>query len=159
MLELWRVLRVGGVLVLISTMPPEILEPVAIAPLADTTAAVGSKNQAPGKGDGKAGQPEAMRSAVCDWNAGCRVQSLTTPEGGQVYYYALTKTANCKKVTSFKASTSQAAPSASNSNKEDIMAGITALLEEAVKAKEQMEAASAQVCVSVQYIWQHMQSQ
>jgi hypothetical protein len=99
-----------------------------------------------GKGGVTTQKAGALRSTVCDWNAGCRVQPLTTPEGGQVYYYALTKTANCKKVTSFKVAVSKTAPT---SSKEDIMAGISALLEEAVKAKEQMEAASAQVLTAL----------
>jgi hypothetical protein len=120
MIEIWRVLKTGGTFILISTMPPDVLQPLGIAAL---------------------GELVNGRSAVCNWNQGCRVLPLQTPEGGQVYYYAVKKTAECTKTTSHRSSKASAAPG----SKEDIMAGISALLEEARKAKEQMDSAEAQV--------------
>jgi hypothetical protein len=120
MIEIWRVLKIGGTFILISTMPPNVLQPLGIAAL---------------------GELVNGRSAVCNWNQGCRVLPLQTPEGGQVYYYAVKKTAECAKTTSHRSSKASVAPG----SKEDIMAGISALLEEARKAKEQMDSAEAQV--------------
>jgi hypothetical protein len=120
MIEIWRVLKTGGTFILISTMPPGVLQPLGIAAL---------------------GELVNGRSAVCNWNQGCRVLPLQTPEGGQVYYYAVKKTAECAKTTSHRSSKASVAPG----SKEDIMAGISALLEEARKAKEQMDSAEVQV--------------
>lgn len=120
MIEVWRVLKTGGLFILVSTMPPQVLEALGIIPLAEL---------------------RSGRSPVCDWNNGARVRPLTTTEGGQVYYYAIRKIAPCGKSTSHRLATAGAAPG----SKEDIMAGIQALLAEARKAKEQMDSAEAQV--------------
>lgn len=145
MLEVWRILKINGLLVLISTMPPDILEPLAIAPLSEATAK-------------KAG------NAVSNWKAGCRVQPITTAEGGTVYYYTIKKLANTARVTSFRPTTTSDKPSqksgvvdtarsgdgsgggsAGASKPDDIMAGINALLEVARTAIEEQAAATKQV--------------
>jgi len=133
--EMWRILKTGGVFVLISTMPPEIIEPLALSPLLTPL---------PG-----------VRGGASDWNQGCRVLPLTTQEGGKVYYYAIRKLAEITRVTTFRPGTtttttntagtkssSKVGAAADNSG---IMAGIAALLEEAKKAKESMEAAANKV--------------
>lgn len=138
MIEMWRILKIGGVFVLISTMPPEIIEPLALTPLLASV---------PG-----------VRGGASDWKQGCRVLPLTTQEGGQVYYYAIRKRAEITRLTSFRpgsstsTSTSKAASAKSSAkvgaaaDSSGIMAGIAALLEEAKKAKESMEAAADKVC-------------
>lgn len=186
MLEIWRVLKIGGLLVLISTMPPEILEPMAIAPLEQQdSSAIDSASSPVVNSDGHDQQPHSYRHSsggdggVSNWKAGSRVQQLTTAEGGTVYYYTIRKLTNTSKVTTFHpaaattTTTSTTTPTATAKGasalkekstkdnksgvgrkgdtkgyecvKEDIMAGITALLEEARKAKEQMEAAASKV--------------
>ena len=125
-------------MVLISTMPPDILEPVAMAPLlssssSSATAIVNNK---------------VSSSSVCNWKTGSIIRNITTPEGGQVYYYCITKLAHCTKLSSFNSSnTMRTVPTArTDTDKEDIMAGIAALLEEAKKAKSQMD-------LAVQKVW------
>jgi len=59
---------------------------------------------------------------VCDWSQARRVK-LNTAEGGEVHYYAITK---------------KNTPLRSERGKQDIMAGIQALLAEAAKAKEDL---------------------
>ena len=132
-------------------MPPDIFEPLALTPLIQAVSKKGSTD-----------------SKVSNWKAGCRVLPLTTQEGGDVYYYAITKLAEIHQLTSYrpgqekKATNSNSSDSNSkssnNSNSSSgtsskvkstdtsgIMAGIAALLEEAKKAKEAMEAATNQV--------------
>lgn len=133
---MWRILKIGGILILISTMPPEVLEPLALVPLLPTTTH----------------QP----TAASDWAHGGRVLPLSTQEGGVVYYYTLTKLSTIARVTSFRptgppstGTTTSTNTGTSKANKSSdssgIMAGIAALLEEAKRAKETMEAAATQV--------------
>ena len=130
---MWRVLKVGGLFVVISTMPPEIIEPLALAPLLDPS---GTKR-------------------VSNWNRGSTERLLTTQEGGKVYYYAITKLADIARKSSFRpaaalSASSSLSPTKSKGTKKaadnsDIMAGISALLDEAKRAKENMEAATNKV--------------
>ena len=85
--------------------------------------------------------------SVCNWKTGSTIRNITTPEGGQVYYYCITKLAHCTKLSSFNSSdTTRTVPTArTDTDKEDIMAGIAALLEEAKKAKSQMDLAVQKV--------------
>jgi len=148
---MWRILRIGGLFILISTMPPDILEPLAFTPLLSTTSS-NSKDSA------------NANCIVSNWKAGCRVLPLTTQEGGTVYYYAMTKLSEISQLTSYRpgqeakgtnnnnnngsGSSSGNNSSSSKTKSTDtsgIMAGIAALLEEAKKAKEAMEAATHQV--------------
>lgn len=146
--EMWRVLRIGGLFILISTMPPEIIEPLALTPLLQPAASASERNK--------------RSSNVSNWNAGCRVLRLTTQEGGMVYYYAITKVAKISRLTSYRHGTNAGATAKNNgsaaatsntkvssnlktTDTSGIMAGIAALLEEAKKAKEAMEAATNQV--------------
>lgn len=131
---MWRILKVGGVFVLVSTMPPEVIEPLALTPL------LAPRNQ--------------TENSASDWKRGCRVLPLTTQEGGNVFYYAIRKLGEISRVTSFRPSAppSSASTSSSHATKvgaaadnSGIMAGIAALLEEAKRAKENMEAAAKQV--------------
>lgn len=135
MLEMWRVLKIGGMLILITTMPAQILEQIGIAPLGMLTQS-----------------KEGVRSSVCNWKgAGSNnMKALSTAEGGQVFYYAITKTANCEKLSSH--GKKPAISKVNGSGKDDIMAGITALLEEAKKAKEQMELAAERVFFAITYL-------
>ena len=143
---MWRILRIGGVFIIISTMPPDILEPLALAPLLQVKSKKSSTD-----------------SKVSNWKAGCRVLPLTTQEGGDVYYYAITKLAEIHQLTSYRPGQEKKATNSNSNNNSNgnnnnnsgskvkstdtsgIMAGIAALLEEAKKAKEAMEAATNQV--------------
>lgn len=137
-------------------MPPDILEPLALTPLLPTPSIT--------KG--------TTNSRVSNWKAGCRVLPLTTQEGGAVYYYAITKLSEISQLTSYRpgqdakvtnnnnnnGSGSSSGNNNSSSNKtkgsdaSGIMAGIAALLEEAKKAKEAMEAATHQVRIFYLFI-------
>ena len=121
-------------------MPPDIFEPLALAPLLQAVSKKGSTD-----------------SKVSNWKTGCRVLPLTTQEGGDVYYYAITKLAEINQLTSYRPGQEKRTTNSNSNNNSSssskvkstetsgIMAGIAALLEEAKKAKEAMEAATNQV--------------
>jgi hypothetical protein len=116
--EMWRVLVIGGLFVLITTMPPKILQSIAIDPLLSG----GSSGTRP-----------------VNWESGHVCHQLQTPEGGDVYYYCLRKMADL--------ATNSTANYSSNvgGDKEDIMSGILALLEEAKAAREAVDEAARRV--------------
>ena len=122
MLEMWRIIVIGGKFLVLSTMPPDIFYALAIEPLI----ALG-----------------ATKCEVCDWDNALR-QYVTTAEGGDVYFYAIAKlmTPNAAHKQPPKQGPLASARKERRS-KEDIMAGIQALLQEAKQAKLEMDAASA----------------
>ena len=71
--ETLRILRVGGVFAVITTMPPSIFRTIVIDPLGD-----GNKN-AP--------------NVLTDWKI-CKKKKIRTNEGGYVYFYPIRKTSN-----------------------------------------------------------------
>lgn len=127
--EMWRVLTSGGLFVFITTMPPDVFEPIAIVPL--TQGASGSE--------------------VVNWNDGHTSYKLKTPEGGDVYYYCLKKLGNAVKPKQKASATgggnaNKSSLKSSELEKADVMDGIKALLEEARLAKEQVDKAMQKVC-------------
>jgi SAM-dependent methyltransferase len=119
--EMWRVLSTGGLFVLITTMPPNVLQSIAIDPLLSC----GDSGTRP-----------------VNWDAGHVCHQLQTPEGGDVYYYCLRKMADLS-VGPFVPSSSSGG--GNGADKEDIMSGILALLEEAKQAREAVDEAAKKV--------------
>ena len=122
---------------MISTMPPNVLEPIAIAPLTLTN-------------DNKPDGTNTTNKLISDWGKGCRVQQMTTAEGNTMFYYTIKKLANTKIRSTFGSQSKRKSEQTGkekikDSNKEDIMAGINALLEEAKKAAEDMKIATNKV--------------
>ncbi len=127
MREMWRVLCIGGLFVVVTTMPPDILQTIAIDPIAG--------------GGG---------SAAVNWGAGHVHHKLQTPEGGDIHYYALKKLGEVPTVQSKAGSSSggSAGLGLGSARKEDVMGGIMALLEEAKKAAAAVQEATSKVSIT-----------
>lgn len=132
MLEMWRILKIGGCFLVLSTMPPDVFYALAVAPLT-----VESNGTGTGTGVRKV-------CCCCDWESTATKQSMKTTEGGDVFFFALTKleTPSASHRQHALAALASSATTTARS-KDDIMAGIHALLEEAKQAKLDMDAASA----------------
>ena len=71
--ESLRILRVGGVFAVITTMPPSIFRTIVIDPLDD-----GDQN---------------VPNVLTDWKT-CKKKKIRTNEGGNVYFYPVRKTSS-----------------------------------------------------------------
>jgi len=69
--EIWRVLKVNGLFIVVTTMPPEIFEKIAITPLNSN------------------GNDEM--DSLSNWKRGHSTHELRTAAGGCVYYYSIRK--------------------------------------------------------------------
>jgi hypothetical protein len=199
MLELWRVLKLHGVLIMITTMPPEVFEAIAMVSLLNDTEAAHVrerqqkhpmhqqqwtnsmlKSTTPGVVVSAAKHNAAttnMFRSISNWNVeqlkdgkGFKsevlssnvIHVLNTEEGGVVYYYAITKLGDAvgnniktsdgpvRGATGSGINGRNIGSDGSNTKgdqKEGIMAGIQALLDEARKAKEMMESAASKVYI------------
>jgi SAM-dependent methyltransferase len=115
MREVWRLLTLGGKFIIVTTMPNDIFDTIAIEPIG---------------------------GYVCsNWkdNNECKKIEMTTTAGGEIYYYAIMKVGTANLASEYKANKNK-----SNSN-QDIMSGIQALLLEAADAKKQMDDALIEV--------------
>lgn len=117
MREVWRLLPVGGKFLIVTTMPNDIFDTIAIEPIG---------------------------GYVCsNWNNNkeCKKIKMTTTAGGEIYYYSIMKISTANLASEYKANKNKPK---SNSN-QDIMSGIQAILLEAAEAKKQMDEALKQV--------------
>jgi len=114
MREMWRILRTDGVLVFITTMDASLFESIALMPI---------------------GVQEEEEAYISDWKQGSRMEKVKTNEGGDVYYYSIRKLRSSTHVSSHvpisKGLSSWVA-------KEGLFRDIQLLLDEAIKAKEEM---------------------
>lgn len=100
--ETWRVLVLKGKFIIITTMPENIFESIAMSAI-DSLSASNWKN--------------------------CIKEKLKTEAGGEIYYYCITKTSNLSKT-----------PTSRRMSQTDIEEGIQSLLENAVKARNELHA-------------------
>lgn len=119
MREMWRILKTDGLLVIVTTMDASLFESIALIPM------VGSASI------------DAVQEAS-NWKRGSRIDRIRTSEGGQVYYYSIRK---LRSILVGSASVIQG--SSSSDGKEGLFRGIQLLLDEAMKAKEEMGATVA----------------
>jgi hypothetical protein len=119
MREMWRILKTDGLLVIVTTMDASLFESIALIPM------VGSASI------------DAVQEAS-NWKRGSRIDRIRTSEGGQVYYYSITKLRSI-----LVGSHSVIKRSRSSDGKEGLFRGIQLLLDEAMKAKEEMGATVA----------------
>ena len=130
MIETWRVLPVGGLFAVVTTMPPAVFRAIALDPLPGGAA------------------------ASTDWRD-CKKKKIRTNEGGFVYFYPLRKTANLPRDAAARVRRASGGPPGSGvestaaavapPDRAAVLSGIQALLEEAKKAKEEMERAQREV--------------
>ena len=124
MREMWRILKTDGLLVIVTTMDASLFESIALIPM------VGSASI------------DAVQEAS-NWKRGSRIDRVRTSEGGQVYYYSIRK---LKSILVGSATVNKG--SSSSDGKEGLFRGIQLLLDEAMKAKEEMGAvADSQVLI------------
>ena len=130
MREMWRILRRDGRLVVVTTMDASLFESIALIPMAGSASI------------------DAVQEAS-DWKHGSRVERVRTSEGGQVYYYSIRKLRSIL-VGSISAPVSKG--SSSSDGKEGLFRdSIQLLLDEAMKAKEEMGAvADSQVLIMME---------
>ena len=120
MREMWRILRINGLLVVVTTMDEALFESLALVPMMMMKAS----NACSGI--------DAVREAS-DWQQGSRMERVTTDEGGTVYYYSLRK---LKDIV--EPSIAPISKVSNSSSKEALFKGLQLLLDEARKAKEEM---------------------
>lgn len=87
-MEMWRVLRIGGQFVVVTTMSPSIFETLVVAPIESACI--------------KPGEEEDSRGS--DWRSGCIIAPLKTDAGGAIFYYSLSKQRNVLSQKEFLAS-------------------------------------------------------
>eukprot|EP01031_Cornospumella_fuschlensis_P030794 gene30794-37204_t len=88
--EMWRVLGVSGQLVLVTCLPPHILQALALTPLFARSTSTACACASPEECD--CGQGGAWRG-LCDWQQGHIFTALRNHDGkdGEVFFYAITK--------------------------------------------------------------------
>ena len=128
-IEMWRILPIGGLFAVITTMPPAVFRAIALDPLTDNN--------------------------VTDWKE-CKKKKIRTNEGGHVYFYPLRKTANLpldvatkikRKHNGSHLHTPSTMPQPPD--RDAVMSGITALLEEATRAREEMLRVQQDVAIKI----------
>ena len=128
-IEMWRILPIGGLFAVITTMPPAVFRAIAIDPLTDNN--------------------------VTDWKE-CKKKKIRTNEGGHVYFYPLRKTANLPLDIATKIKRKHSGSHVHNQSsmpqppdRDAVMSGITALLEEATRAREEMQRVQQDVAMKI----------
>eukprot|EP00981_Chlorochromonas_danica_P009298 scaffold2602_cov177-Ochromonas_danica.AAC.19 len=117
-LEMWRVLRIGGQFVVVTTMSPSIFETLVVAPIESACIKPGEEEDSHGS----------------DWRSGCIIAPLKTEAGGAIFYYSLSKHRNVLSQKEFLASAfAQALQEAREEDEDQWM----------MMEKEAMEAAAA----------------
>lgn len=123
MSEMWRVLSLNGLFIAVTTMPPDIFYTIAVSPLDPSCHnwEEGSSKKGGGKSQG----------TCC-----ARQEKIKTNEGGEIYYYCLTKLAEPKAVGTSHRSGDAARIDA---GREKIVSGINVFLDEAIKEMKKCE--------------------